>query len=687
MNNTGCQTKIVLAIVTMLATLTVVSERSSDASQGSQGIGIQGIGIQGIGIQGIGIQGIGIQGIGIQGIGIQGIGIQGIGIQGIGIQGIGIQGIDRVRSFLSVVSDRGLSFSSSQIAGVNVQGLQIGTGLTIINVSNPMNGVQLQAGPADSTAGSFISVPGEPDLKGTLWNIGLADTCAADKDCISPSTCANGVCSAAAAGILLYIADVEIDPNSNSSKYPSNGDIYLYTPYYRQPATEQWSSLCPFDALTGKPTAMAVPLNPFDHSDAGRSTFTFACTASGVASKCARNWGYKPWKTVTENVWNGTEFAPTQIPLAPFYDSCLIAARADYCQDDHSYTKNGTLVDLFDTLDGFTSINATSGLPYAPYQTGPMLHEEYQISALNVFPPPLPTPPPPLLCQSPTPGPHFVSENFSCSELQTMSTDDPGDLALVKGLRRSGMESSRYADLDPGRTCAASNYIDRCDPKEPYGCYRALNLNANAYGAFLAVNSPRHCSHDEDHDGEALDPLCNECVNRVCQIDPSCCGDPGPGFYPGSLVWDQRCTDIRQSVCKSDPASTTLWPPGVTAPPASSHVVSFLRGAIGAFEGFVTDTSGTTFAEGWACDPDHPDASIPVQISVGGPLGTGATLKTGTAFEVLAPSWKETVATECGGGARHGFRVAMPTVSTATDVYVYGIDIDVPGAPFSLLRG
>ena len=172
-------------------------------------------------------------------------------------------------------------------------------------------------------------------------------------------------------GIVLYVADVETDKQTNSSKYSSNDDVYLYTVYYRQPSTGQWASLCPADPGTGKPTAMAVPLNPFDHSEAGRTKFSFACTASGVAAKCARNWGYKPWKTRPRAVWDGTPFVDKTIPLAPFYDACLIAARADYCQDGQSYTRNGTLVDLFDTLDGFTSVNATVGLPYAPNAPGP----------------------------------------------------------------------------------------------------------------------------------------------------------------------------------------------------------------------------------------------------------------------------------------------------------------------------
>ncbi|HXI54697.1 MAG TPA: PA14 domain-containing protein, partial [Polyangia bacterium] len=316
-----------------------------------------------------------------------------------------------------------------------------------------------------------------------------------------------------------------------------------------------------------------------------------------------------------------------------------------------------------DTLDGFTSINPTAGLPYAPYSTGFMLHEEYQISVAS-----------------------RVSSLYTAAELASMSVDKR---TLVESLHRSGMESSRYAELDPGRSCAAAPFIDRCDPKEPYACYRAINMSAKPYGAFLAVNSPRHCSHNEATDGEPLDPLCNECVNRVCQVDPTCCGDPGSGFYPGSLVWDTRCSAIRQQVCKSSAdAAAPLWPLGVTAAPAGSHPTVFLHGAVGSFEGITTDSGGNQFAEGWACDPDFPGASIPVQVSVGGELGAaGATLFTATADQPLAPGWKEAVAAECGGAGRQGFRFQLPAASTGKDVFVYGIDLNVPGAPFSLLRG
>ncbi|HXJ21932.1 MAG TPA: HYR domain-containing protein [Polyangia bacterium] len=607
-------------------------------------------------------------------------------------------GVDRLREFLAPVTFVGMSRADVTVPG-NLQGLQAGP-VSYVPVASPMTGVQLQRSPTDTTAGSYIYVPGlagtAADLKGSLWNMVLADTCTGDAQCSGGSVCTNGAClkscssdsqcttagsqcvqgscSDVEGGVPLYIADVRLDTHQNSTKYPDNDDVYLYTVYYRQPATGQWSALCPMD-IYGEPTAMAVPLNTNDWQTAGsRAKFGFACNGSGVAAKCARIWGYKPWKSVTETVWNGSAFVPATIPLAPFYEACIVTARADYCQDDQSYTKNGTTVDLFDTLDGFTSLNPTVGVPYAPYSPGIMLHEEYQISALD------------LSTLSGTPGPYYVSENYTSDQLMSLPPDEQ---TLVSSLRRSGMESSRYSDLDPGRSCAAAPYIDRCDPTEPYDCYRAANMASQPYGAFLALNSPRHCSHDEATDGEPLDPLCNECVNRVCQVDPTCCGDPGNTFYPGTLVWDQRCNTIRQQVCKSssDP-SAPVWPLGVTAVPASAHKYAYLSGAVGSFEGITTDASGNQFAEGWACDPDFPGTPIPVQVSVGGALGAdGAALFTTTADQPLATGWREVVASECGGAGPQGFRFQLPAGSAGKDVYVYGIDLNVPGAPFTVLRG
>ena len=622
---------------------------SADAYGGFQAQGFQAQGFQAQGFQAQGFQAQGFQAQGFQAQGFQAQGLEAAGYEELGI--------DRLRTFLPPLLLGSITPSTALFPPGELQGLESGAPITFQAVSIPPAGtVTLQRGPSDASAGNYIFVPDlagtTADIAGTFWNLAITD-------------------DSGTGAIPLFVAAVETDSQKNLSKYPDNDDVFLYTVYYRQPDTGVWASLCPVDP-SGRARAMAIPLKYTDWSAPSRSTFTFACTASGVAAKCARNWGYKPWRSDLPDVASGSTSIPMQTLMAAYYNACIIAARADYCQDDHSYTKNGTLVDLFDSVDGVTSINPTAGFPYAPFSTGVMVHEEYQVSALD------------LSSLGAVPEPRLVSEEFTSDQLMSM----PDQGALVSSLRQSGMESSRYADLDPGRTCAAAPYITRCDPKEPYECYRD-ELKTQNLGAFIAVNSPRHCSHDEATPGEPLDPLCNECVNRICQVDPTCCADPGASFYPGSLVWDDRCIALRPTVCRSDTDPSSLpWPLGTTAPAAGSKPTVFLSGAIGSFEGIATE-AGHRYAEGWACDPDHPGASVNVQISVGGPLGgTNTQLYTSSANQTLQPGWREAVAAECGdvGSGPHGFRFQLDDIATGP-VYVYGIDLDVPGAPFSLLRG
>jgi hypothetical protein len=54
-------------------------------------------------------------------------------------------------------------------------------------------------------------------------------------------------------------------------------------------------------------------------------------------AKCAR-WGYRPWQS-----YNG-------VPLAAYHQACTRMARADYCGDGESHTKDGTPVDIYDNL-------------------------------------------------------------------------------------------------------------------------------------------------------------------------------------------------------------------------------------------------------------------------------------------------------------------------------------------------
>jgi hypothetical protein len=77
---------------------------------------------------------------------------------------------------------------------------------------------------------------------------------------------------------------------------------------------------------------------------------TFACRGAALA-KCVE-WGYAPWRTVNN------------VSLANHHQTCTRAARADYCGDGTSHTKNGTKIHLLDKL-GIQIPDLGLGIGYA----------------------------------------------------------------------------------------------------------------------------------------------------------------------------------------------------------------------------------------------------------------------------------------------------------------------------------
>ena len=63
--------------------------------------------------------------------------------------------------------------------------------------------------------------------------------------------------------------------------------------------------------------------------------FELICT-SGALGKCVR-FGYHPW-----------EKAPDGKPMRDYFDACVRMVRADYCGDGHSWTRDGTAIDMWD---------------------------------------------------------------------------------------------------------------------------------------------------------------------------------------------------------------------------------------------------------------------------------------------------------------------------------------------------
>jgi hypothetical protein len=115
------------------------------------------------------------------------------------------------------------------------------------------------------------------------------------------------------------------------------GEIQLYSVSSQDHQTGQWYNMCQPgpDGL-----AKGFPLSGSWSSDGQHfpsKSFLFTCT-SGAIGKCVR-FGYKPWKRGpnNENLWD-------------YHQACTRMVRADYCGDGRSWTRDGTLIDVYDRL-------------------------------------------------------------------------------------------------------------------------------------------------------------------------------------------------------------------------------------------------------------------------------------------------------------------------------------------------
>jgi len=134
----------------------------------------------------------------------------------------------------------------------------------------------------------------------------------------------------------IRIASIRPDPADKS------GSVLLYD--FRIEGTDE--SLCspaPDGTRLGFPLAgLTAPDGRLVASEP--SVFQLVCT-SGVQGKCVR-FGYHPWQT-----------APNGGPMRDYFNACVRLLRADYCGDGRAWTRDGTLVDIWDdfgiqTLDG-----------------------------------------------------------------------------------------------------------------------------------------------------------------------------------------------------------------------------------------------------------------------------------------------------------------------------------------------
>lgn len=101
--------------------------------------------------------------------------------------------------------------------------------------------------------------------------------------------------------------------------------------------SQSWVNPCVATREVPRPRALAVA-GVWDAQGAHREVagkFTFACEA-GVIVKCMADWGYKPWQTRGGRA------------LGAYHQACTRLARADYCGNGRSHTRDGVMVDVYD---------------------------------------------------------------------------------------------------------------------------------------------------------------------------------------------------------------------------------------------------------------------------------------------------------------------------------------------------
>jgi hypothetical protein len=268
----------------------------------------------------------------------------------------------------------------------------------------------------------------------------------------------------------------------NPRNCASNSDLFLYDVELVS-ADGSAVKLCPPGE---KAYALAGTWSSNGTHTASTTQFTFACT-SGTIAKCTR-WGYRPFGNA--QLSDGA----TTRPLADYHQTCVRAAMSDYCADGRSFTKEGTMVDVYDYTPG------TGQIGLVPRAAGT--------------------------------APAFLWES---------GFDKAGAVEL---------DRFRYQELtpyiDPAQTLLCpnrSNHLDEVSDGSPSSPYYTSSP--------IYIDSMNGCRHSESITGRPLSRRCSACVARVVN-------EPGLGRPScESLAWDSQCVALTNQLCLTAPRLTT----------------------------------------------------------------------------------------------------------------------------------
>jgi hypothetical protein len=130
---------------------------------------------------------------------------------------------------------------------------------------------------------------------------------------------------------------------------PEDPELVWYHVEAWNPVAQEWENPCVATGRVPDPRVLVVggawDASGAHHDVPGKATL--ACE-TGVINKCVR-WGYKPWAT------QGGQ------SLADLHQACTRMARADYCGNGRSHTRQDTTIDMYDRLGVLSVTTESSG--------------------------------------------------------------------------------------------------------------------------------------------------------------------------------------------------------------------------------------------------------------------------------------------------------------------------------------
>jgi hypothetical protein len=123
---------------------------------------------------------------------------------------------------------------------------------------------------------------------------------------------------------------------------PNDATMAWYRVEVWNAKSASWENPCIPTSRVPSPRAFAVR-GVWDETGARHEVpgkFTFACE-NGAIAKCI-DWGYKPWAKKDGR------------SLEDLHQACTRMARADYCGDGRSHTRENTVIDMYDDLQLLT---------------------------------------------------------------------------------------------------------------------------------------------------------------------------------------------------------------------------------------------------------------------------------------------------------------------------------------------